>query len=69
MTYREYLIAVIEEDALRARELRSMLRNYRGDEVLPGVFRVTLSPTQQRSIVASADQLRGRLRFAEPAHN
>lgn len=65
-SYRDYVITVTEADHNKARELRSMLRNYRAAEVLPGVFRVTLSPTQRKILVSNVDQLRGSLRFAAP---
>lgn len=43
-----------------------MLRNYRGQEVLPGMFRVVLSHPQHRAIVQSADQIGGAIRFSDP---
>ena len=64
-SYRDYIITVTEADQRKARELRSMLRNYRGTEVLPGVFRVTLSQPQHRVLVSNVDQLGGALRFTD----
>ena len=64
--YKRYIITVAERDQAKARELRSMLRNYRGDEVLPGVSHVTLNGVQHRTILSNADQMGGALRFVDP---
>lgn len=66
---KHYVVTVNEADPQKARELRSLLRNYSAslkDEVLPGVFCVHLTEAQRLSISSSADQLQGSIKIAQP---
>lgn len=57
---RTYTIAVTEKNESVARRIRIMLRNYGGREVLPGLFSVTLTPAQYKTITAAYRRLRIR---------
>lgn len=65
-----YTIAIIEQDPLKARELRSMLRNFhqmnggRG-EVLPNLYEVKLSPAHKKQVDVTTRQLGAALQFID----
>lgn len=60
MALRTYTVTVTERDATKARQIRTMLRNYGGREVLPGLFTLTLTPTQYAALTAAYKRLRVR---------
>ena len=65
-----YVIAITEKDPLKARELRSMLRNFhrlnggRG-EVMQNLFEVGLMPAHRKQIDVTAQQLGAQLQFID----
>jgi hypothetical protein len=65
-----YTIAIVEKDPLKARELRSMLRNFhrlnggRG-EVMPNLFEVGLQPAHRKQVDVTAQQLGAALQFID----
>lgn len=65
-----YIIAITETNPLKARELRSMLRNFhrlnggRG-EVMPNLFDVGLMPAHKKQVDVTARQLGAALQFID----
>lgn len=67
MQFRTYIVSVVENENCPdvARQLRSTLRDYFANEIMPNLYRVEMTKAQQVTLHQVADRLGGEVRYMD----